>query len=490
MAIRALLVALLVAVMAGACAWRQPDAELSLLYNAAAQHHSPDRNPIIAIPGIMGSRLLDVPSGVSAWGAFGKGAVNPAAPDGARLIALPIRDEKLAELRDDVAPAGVLEKVRLELVGIPLEIQAYAGILATLGVGGYRDEALGLAGEVDYGENHFTCFQFAYDWRRDNVESARELRDYILDKREYVRSEYRKRFGVDDPNVRFDIATHSMGGLVTRYFLMYGGQDLPADGSLPELTWEGADLVERVILIGTPNAGSAVAFRDLVEGTRLGPFLPYYSPALMGSFPSVYQLLPRPRHRSIVWDDDPNRPVDTLDPEIWARMGWGLAAPDEAGMLEMLMPEVGSEEERRRISLRLQRRMLERAAAFMRALDRPARLPPHVRLYLVAGDAEPTLERISVSSADGRIEAGASGIGDGTVLRSSVLLDERVGNEWEPRLVTPLDFHAALFLPSGHLGVTRNEVFRDNVLFWLLEDPGGPARNGTGSLTGASQPRR
>ena len=142
-------------------------------------------------------------------------------------------------------------------------------------------------------------------------------------------------------------------------------------------------------------------------------------------------------------------------------------------MLEMLMPEVASAEKRRAIALRLQHRMLTRAKHFMRALDRPAQLPPHLRLYLVAGDAEPTLERISVSSLDGGIEESGSGAGDGTVLRSSVLLDERVGNEWEPRLVTPLDFHSALFLPSDHLGVTRNEIFRDNVLFWLLEDPGG-----------------
>ena len=122
----------------------------------------------------------------------------------------------------------------------------------------------------------------------------------------------------------------------------YGGQDLPADGSLPELTWEGAELVERVILIGTPNAGSATAFRDLVNGTKLAPFLPYYSPALMGTFPSMYQLLPRPRHRQVTWDGDANQPVDILDPEIWARMGWGLAAPEEAKMLEILMPDVAN----------------------------------------------------------------------------------------------------------------------------------------------------
>jgi hypothetical protein len=80
-----------------------------------------------------------------------------------RTIALPIRDEDLSELSDDVEPAGVLEKVRVELIGIPIEIQAYAGILSTLGAGGYRDRALDLAGEIDYGDRHYTCFQFAYD---------------------------------------------------------------------------------------------------------------------------------------------------------------------------------------------------------------------------------------------------------------------------------------------------------------------------------------
>jgi pimeloyl-ACP methyl ester carboxylesterase len=359
-----------------ACAWRQSDTDLALIYNAAAQHHGPDRNPIIAIPGILGSRLLDTRSGVSAWGAFEPGAANPEDPDGARMIALPIRDEDLSELSDDVEPAGVLEKVHIELFGIPVDIQAYAGILSTLGAGGYRDRALGLAGEIDYGDRHYTCFQFAYDWRRDNVESARKLRDFILEKREYVRAEHRERFGIDEPNVRFDIAAHSMGGLVTRYFLMYGGQDLPADGSLPRLTWEGAELVERVILIGTPNAGSAMAFRELVEGTQLAPVLPSYSPALMGTFPSVYQLLPRPRHRPVVWDGDSKQPVDILDPEVWERMGWGLAAPSEAGMLEVLMPDVADAAQRRAVALQVQRRMLSRAKAFMRAVDRPAQLPP------------------------------------------------------------------------------------------------------------------
>ena len=92
----ALSTALVLAVFGMACALRQPETELALLYNPAAQHHSPDRNPIIAIPGLLGSRLRDIPSGVSVWGAFVRGAADPTSTEGARLIALPVRDGQLA----------------------------------------------------------------------------------------------------------------------------------------------------------------------------------------------------------------------------------------------------------------------------------------------------------------------------------------------------------------------------------------------------------
>ena len=456
-----------------ACA--TPGPEFALLYNPAARRHGPERNPIIAIPGILGSKLVDRPTEVVAWGAFEPGAADPGEPEGARLIALPIGDEQdLAALRDDIEPRGVLDRVRINLLGVPLEIQAYAGILSTLGAAGYRDEALGLAGEVDYGSDHFSCFQFDYDWRRDNIENARRLHAFILEKRAYVRREYIARFGVDVPDVKFDIVAHSMGGLIARYVLMYGSQD-PGPGAAPELTWEGAELVEKLVTVGTPNAGSVEAFVQLVEGRKVGPLLPYYPPSLMGTFPSIYQLLPRERHRAVVWEDGPGEPVAVLDPAVWEAMEWGLAAPEQADVLEVLMPDVSGAEERRARALAFQRRALARADVFQRALDRPARAPEGLELYLVAGDADGTPSQVAVRRGDGRVRVTKRAPGDGTVVRSSALLDERAGAEWAPRVVTPIDFDTVLFLPYDHLGLTSNGVFRDNVLFWLLESPLRPA---------------
>ena len=65
--------------------------------------------------------------------------------------------------------------------------------------------------------------------------------------------------------------------------------------------------------------------------------------------------------------------------------------------------------------------------------------------------------------------------GDGTVLRSSALLDERVGGTWMPHLVTPIDWSRVTFLFTDHLGLTKDPAFADNVLYMLLEEPDGPA---------------
>ncbi len=448
-----------------------PEPELALIYNPAAHYHGPDRNPIIVIPGLLGTRLVDQTTGVLAWGVFEASAVGTD-PEGMRLLALPVRnDVPIEQLRDGLEPDGVLEQIRIRLAGIPIEIEAYARILATLGAGGYRDESLGLGGEVDYGPGHFTCFQFDYDWRRDNIANAKRLAAFIQEKRAYVQEQYRELYGIEQADVKFDIAAHSMGGLVTRWFLRYGAQGLGPNGEPPELTWEGARFVERAILIGTPNAGSVEAFEQLVRGDQLAPLLPVYPPALIGTFPSAYQLLPRPRHRSVVWDGDPERPVDLMDPELWERMGWGLASPAEEQNLEVLVQGAGTAAERRKIAIALLRRMLAQARAFHAALDLPAETPEGLELYLVVGDATETGRLISISSTAGSVDVIGHGPGDGTVLRSSALLDERVAQGWTPWLKTPVDWSHVLFLPYDHLGLTRSATFRDNVLYWLLEAP-------------------
>lgn len=449
----------------------EPMADLALIYNPAAQHHGIDRNPIIVIPGLLGSRLRDPASGRIVWGAFDGNAADPGTPDGARLVALPFTD-MMATPGAAVLPDGVLDRVRIRVAGIPIALRAYAEIMATLGIGGYRDEGLGLGGAVDYGRDHFTCFQFDYDWRQDNVANARRLMAFMREKRAYVQGEYARRFGVRDAAVKFDIVAHSMGGLVARYAMLYGDADLPADGALPPLTFAGAPFMARLIQIGTPNGGSLDAFRVLVDGRDFGaPIVPRYSPAILGTFPSLYQLLPRQRARPVVLAGQPDAAPDPYDPALWRGMGWGIAKRDNDPDLATLMPGVASAEERRRLALALQARLLRRARAFAAAMDRPVTQPPGTDLMIVAGDALPTASRIAANPATGAIAEARTDPGDGLVLRDSALLDFRQGQDARtPTVQSPMGFRRTLFLPREHLAITRDPTFRNNILFWLLEE--------------------
>ncbi len=441
------------------------------LYAAGATNRREVRNPVIAIPGILGSRLVAPETGRIIWGAFGGEYADPSSAAGARLMALPMEEGvPLRDLGRDVRVDGALDRVRLKVFGLPVTLRAYAQMLCGLGAGGYRDEQLGHAGVYGESDEPYTCFQFAYDWRRDIVENATRLHEFILEKQAYVQHENEKRYG-STSEVRFDILAYSMGGLLTRYYLRYGAGDLPTDGSLPKTTWEGARFVERAILVGTPNAGSMEALSTLVKGQRFSPFHAKYQPALMGTMPSIYQLLPRSRHGAII-DAAESQPIDDLlSPELWEQMGWGLAAPGQDAVLRLLLPGASSARERRRIALDHQRKCLHRARHVQGALDAPGERTESVDLCLFAGAGVPTPATAAVNRANGSLKVTAHGPGDGTVLRSSALLDERVGKGWTLRLDSPVDWSYVNFLYVDHLKLTKVQAFTDNVLYLLLDDP-------------------
>ncbi|MFQ5349235.1 MAG: hypothetical protein ACE5EG_02195, partial [Thermoanaerobaculia bacterium] len=177
------------------------------------------------------------------------------------------------------------------------------------------------------------------------------------------------------------------------------------------------------------------------------------------------------RHGAVVWADDGVAVGDLFDPALWERLGWGLASSAAERLLGWLLPEEADGEVRREIALDHQRKALTRARRFAEALDRPAEPPSPLRIYLVAGDAIPTKSRIAVDRQTGAVTVAAQAPGDGTVLRSSALMDERLDGEWTSRLRSPVGWHEVLLLFRDHLALTKDPTFTNNLLFWLLEAP-------------------
>ncbi len=444
------------------------------LYSTAAMQHGPDRNPVIVIPGILGSKLIDDNSGNVVWGVVGRGSADPGTPEGLRQMALPMQvGVPLRQLNDEVMADGALESLDVKLFGVArVHPEAYASILKSLGAGGYTDQTLGEAGAVDYGGNdHYTCFQFGYDWRRSLPENARLLSQFIEQKRVEVSAEHRRRFGAaaGAKPVKFDIVAHSMGCLLTRYYLRYGDQPLPATDRVPTPTWKGARGVDKIILVAPPNAGSIYAIKQLQEGLKY-PLIHEYPAAMLGTMPAIYQLLPRGRHNNVL-DSDHSTAADPLDIAFWDRHQLGLLNPSVDEQLAQLLPEAPDRAARLAIARNHLDKCLTEARRFHAALDQPADPPSNVHLSLFVGDGIDTPRQVAYNPDKATFDVIAREAGDGTVTRSSALLDERRNDQLTQRLRSPIDWHDIDFIPQDHLGVTRDPVFIDNILFTLLEKP-------------------
>ncbi|WP_262693075.1 esterase/lipase family protein [Kordiimonas aquimaris] len=458
-----------------ACASGPNEPDLQLSYNREAASETPYRNPVIVIPGVLGSKLKDIRTDQPVWGAFISGAADPQSDDGLRLITAPyIYPDGSKTNWSHVVPDGALKEVKLQLLGIPLKVKAYAQIIEALGIGGYREKQLGNANDTLYDDTHYTAFQFDYDWRMSNAENAQKLFHFIQDVRDQTAQVYETRYGISDADIKVDIVAHSMGGLVARYMLRYGEQGLPKDGSDPILDWSGSLGVERVILIGTPNAGSVSAIEELVQGKNFGwPFLPYYNQAVLGSFASLYQLMPRDRHNTIVGPNG-EQLGSLYDIKTWEKHQWGLLDPKMEKTYARLFPEIESADERRSIAHYTLAHHLTEARRFAEALDKPAAAPERLLFDLVLGDADKTI-RVATYDADKKsFKTQVEAPGDGTVPRYSALMDEREdGNAsiWTPRLRSPIAFDNVMILPYNHIGLTQSKVFIDNMLYWLLVEP-------------------
>lgn len=211
---------------------------------------------------------------------------------------------------------------------------------------------------------------FSYDWRQDNFKTVTKL-DQLVDQL------------IDDGTRTISIIAHSMGGLVTTYYLRYGAQEPEMTSEWPRETWSGAKKIDRVVLAGVPFRGTMARFRDMQGGARYGLNKTLMAGQAMSSFPSSYQLLPFFEDSKVLSKDLQAIPGVILNPEYWLKNRWGLLRGDE--------PSPQAVENREQFTTR----ELERAHQFLEWINRPSQEEEGLstRLLHIVGKGRPTLAK-------------------------------------------------------------------------------------------------
>ena len=436
-------------------------------------YQGPHRNPIIIVHGFLGSNLINKKTGQNYWGKFRGANAFGVSDSRIRGLAIPMELGKpLKDLNDDTVPNGTLDTVTVKILGMTFKENAYLNLVNVLQSGGFQAEGQPLGP----GKTYNTLFQFAYDWRRDLQWNAVKLHKFVLEKRKYMQEQYKIMYGMKDYDVQFDLMGHSMGGLVSRYYLRYGTANLPPEGQKPNITWAGSKYIDRLIILGTPNAGYLDTILEMTGVVATEPPLP---PALLGTWPTYYQMMPTPSRRSVVYADDKTKAVDMFDFNVWLKMKWGLANPKYAETLKILLPHIKNDSERRRIAFDHLKKCLKRAKRFIEVMEIKAQPPEDVKLYLVLGNAVRTTRRAMVDPKTGELTVSDDpdddcygyAPGDGKVTESSALFDERAGQTWTPYFHSPISWKTMIQLRAAHMGITTDPAFKDNVLFLLNAVP-------------------
>jgi pimeloyl-ACP methyl ester carboxylesterase len=328
--------------------------------------------PVIIIPGIIGSELVNKDTNDVVW--FG---IRRSSTDDLRL---PI-STNIAANRDNLVPRDILRSVKLFSFLPETEIyERLANALET--TGGYKEGKWDAPTETGFEDTYYV---FPYDWRRDNVENARLL----------IRRIDELKVKLKKPNLKFNIIAHSMGGLIARYAAKYGDTDLPGSGRIPRATWAGAKNINKIFLLGTPNEGSVSALNSLINGLGLLtanrinlPFIQDLSKFDVFTIPAAYQLLP---HAGTMRAFDENlKPlkIDLYNPLIWEKYGWtAYSDPNFAKEFSE------AEQKQAKDYFRL---VLNRAKRLEEALDSNIGAKSPVSLYLLGSDCKPTLDAVVI----------------------------------------------------------------------------------------------
>jgi pimeloyl-ACP methyl ester carboxylesterase len=438
--------------LAGCAHVQRPD--LHRLY--ASNRSVSDQPPVILVPGLMGSRIADA-DGRELWpGSFGR-----------------VLFSSYPELALQIDPATLQVDPRGQrAVGITDQIAGrafYASIIETLrDAGGFELATLGR--KPDPGKRYL--YVLAYDWRLDNIEAARAL-DRLI---EQIRIDF------GQPTLKVDIVAHSMGGLIARYYLRYGSEDVLERNDFP-LSYRGAGRVRRVALLGTPNLGSVGSLHSFIAGRRV--VLGRVKTEHLATFPSLFELFPHPINDWIIADSGLALDRDVFDVELWRRFQWSVFDPKVQARIRAQAGAAAAGDAQVALLQRFFAYRLERARRFVWSLTVPLADVPW-DMVTFGGDCTLTPARILVENVDGdslvrlwpdQIKRPRANVdydrlmlepGDSTVTKASLLARESLDPLVPRHKYSFFPVRGSFFLCERHDALSSNSTFQDNLMQFLL----------------------
>jgi len=446
------------------CRVLTPNFEALYLDVLDAQESAEIHPPVIIIPGLLGSRLLDTKTGKEVW----PGSLFDVAWGRYRDLVLDFDADNPDQ--QSLVSAGIAEgKLGVDFYGELLRVLVdYAG---------YERALLG-AGPPRLGQRRL--YVFDYDWRQDNVHTVKKLHEFIL----AIRTDYA------NPKLKVDVIAHSMGGLMARYYLRFGDKDVLQGNDL-KVTWAGADAINKMILLGAPNLGSVSAIEGFIRGQIVG--LRRIPEEVVATMPSTYQLFP---HRIVDWLYDTSGErldIDQFDAAIWRELGWNVFSPavrarviekNGADYYQRLTKHFAHNAERARRfswSLTVCPNYDERKGGCTEALD------PPVKLVVFGGNCAATPSRWVVENdrsgnrvvrfSPRQIRSKVPGVdyqdlmydpGDGTVTKPSLLARDALSPHTPRHKFSYFPLAYSFLLCAEHSSLTGNRHFQANLLDVLL----------------------
>lgn len=427
--------------------------------------------PVIVIPGLIGSELVNKTTGDTVWFSLQGNKDDD--------LSLPI-SPNIAANKDNLVAGDILRNIKY-LKFLP-ETEIYEKLAGSLVLPGGYKEGKWDAPDADGFQD--TYYVFPYDWRLDNVENARLL----------IRKIAALKTTLKKPNLKFNIVSHSMGGLIARYAARFGDADIPAGTRAIRPTWAGAKHINKIFLIGTPNEGSFSALDALVNGIEPPnvaginiPFIRRVTKFDTFTIPSIYQLLPRNGTARIYDSDLKPIKLDLFNPLTWEKYGW--AAYNDPKFAKEFTPAAQQPQARAYF-----RAVLNRAKRFQEALDSGMGLKPPVPMHIIGADCKQTLDGIiiyrdtkkniwetifspeSFKQSDGtkitskQVKELLYSEGDGVVTKRSLLTSSSPGARLRPGgYKTALYVDNAAFTCEEHNKLTGNQEAQQKMFDALLE---------------------